>query len=390
MPKPSKRISSITKSDMEGWETYMQASERLRNGEDVLMVCIGDHDFPTPHDTLAAAHIAIDEGRHPYTEIPGQTALRQAIATFTTNETGAAIDPDQVVVVPGGQAALYACMQGLMDPGDHIIIISPYYVTYPGSVRAVSCTYTAVEALPDDGFQPRASAVAEAVRPNTKAVLINTPNNPTCAVYSRETLEEIGKVCTENDLWLISDEVYWTLSNGKHVSPISLPQLQERTIVINSLSKSHAMTGWRLGWTIAPTEMAHYFAQHNLVSTYGMNNFVSKAATVALNERIGVDEIAGTYRKRGMAFASAIEGANGIHIRNEPGGMYFMLDVRSIARDTRKFALELLEKEDMALMPGESFGPSASGHLRLSLCQTEDTLQEAAKRLRRFAASYIE
>ena len=388
MPEPSNRIASISETDMAGWETYKIASQRIRNGEDVLMVCIGDHDFPTPFDIVQACHKALDEGRHPYTEIPGQTPLRQAIASFTEKETGLSISPDEIVTVPGGQAALYASMQALTDPGDHIIIISPYYVTYPGTARAAGVDFTLVEALPEDGFQPKAEAIAAAIQQNTKAVLINSPNNPTCAIYSAETLEAIGKVCIDHDLWLISDEVYWTLSNGNHISPMTLPGMRERTIVINSLSKSHGMTGWRLGWIIAPGNMAYYFAQHNLITTYGMNNFVSKAATVALNERIGVDEIAETYRKRGVAFAEAIDGANGIHIRNEPGGMYFMLDIRSIAKDSQKFALELLDAEDMALMPGDSFGPSAAGHLRLSLCQNEDKLREAAKRLLRFAANY--
>ena len=388
MPSPSDRIAAISKSDMEGWETYMKAAERERNGEDILMVCIGDHDFDTPHGTIEACHKALDEKRHSYSEIPGQTVLREAIAEFSSSGYGVDVSPDEVVVVPGGQAGLYAATQAVINPGEHIIIISPYYVTYPGTIRAASGTYTEVEASPDNGFQPRAEDIAKAIQPNTKAILINTPNNPTCAIYSRQTLEEIGQVCIDHDLWLLSDEVYWTLSNGQHVSPIAIPGLRERTIVINSVSKSHGMTGWRLGWTIAPKQMAYYFAQHNLVSTYGLNSFVGKATAVAIKERIGVDEIAETYRNRGIAFAEAIDGANGIHIRNEPGGMYFMLDIRDIAKDAQKFAMELLEKEDMALMPGDSFGPSAAGHLRLSLCQPEDKLREAAERLRRFAATY--
>ena len=390
MPSPSVRISEISESDLEGWEVYIEAMKRIHEGQDILTVCIGDHDFPTPFDSVAACKKALDDGHHKYSEIQGQPALLEAIAKVSAKACGMPVSPAEVIAMPGGQGGLYASMQAILNPGDNIIIVSPYYVTYPGTVRAAGGTFTLVEALSEDGFQPKAEAIKAAIQPNTKAVLINSPNNPTCAIYSQDTLQSVADICIKHDLWLISDEVYWSLSNDQHISPRALPGMKERTIVVHSMSKSHGMTGWRFGWVLTSEEMAYYFVQHNLVSTYGMNDFISHAAAAALNDEIGVKEIADTYRQRGQIFYDELKGMNGIRVLNEPGGMYFMLDIRGITSDAQKFAFALLDAESVAIMPGDSFGTSACGHIRISLCQPEDKLKEAAKRLRRFASTYCE
>ncbi|MCO0638332.1 aminotransferase class I/II-fold pyridoxal phosphate-dependent enzyme, partial [Lutimaribacter sp. EGI FJ00014] len=171
----------------------------------------------------------------------------------------------------------------VLDPGSHAIIVSPYYATYPGTVRAAGATFTEVETRSDDGFEPRAAAIAEAIQPETRAILVNSPNNPTGAVYSRATMEAIAELCRKHDLWLISDEVYWTIRAGReHVSPRALPGMKERTLVVNSLSKSHGMTGWRVGWLTAPADFVRHLISLNLVSSYGMVDFVSRAATAAV------------------------------------------------------------------------------------------------------------
>ena len=390
MPSPSERITHISEGAMDGWEVHTESQKRIRAGEDILTVCIGDHDFPTPFDTVAACKEALDNGHHKYSEMQGQPALLEAMAKVSTQATGMEVMPSEVVAMPGGQGGLYASMQACINPGDHVVIASPHYVTYPGTVRAAGGTFTLVDSSPDNGFEPDAAELEAAIQPNTKVMMINSPNNPTCAIFSRETLAAIADVCIRHDLWLISDEVYWSLSNGMHISPRSLPGMAERTVVIQSMSKSHAMTGWRFGWIIASEELTGYLVEHNLVSTYGMNDFISRAATKALNEDIGVAEIAETYRRRGQTFYDELKGLNGIRVLNEPGGMYFMLDIRGIASDAQKFAFGLLDAENVAIMPGESFGPSAAGHIRISLCQPEEKLKEAAMRLRRFASTYSE
>jgi len=388
MPSPSKRITEISEGDQEGWEVYLKAVEMIRAGEDVLMLSIGDHDFHTPVETINAAKQALDDGHTKYTTMQGIPQLVDAMAKVSTQALNMPVSSEEVCTVSGGQSGLYASMQAVTNPGDHVIIVSPHYVTYPGTVRSAGATFTLVSASPDNGFEPNAEDIEAAIKPNTKAILINTPNNPTCAIYSLETLEGIADVCKRHDLWLISDEVYWSLSNGKHISPRSLPGMKERTLVVMSMSKSHVMTGWRMGWVVAEPEMIHYFIQHNTVNSYGISDFISRAAAEALDNEYGVGALSELFTKRGQVFREALSGVNDIRIINDDGAMYFMIDIRNITMDAEKFAFGLLETEKVGVMPGDSFGPSAAGHIRISLCQPEELLREAATRLKRYISNY--
>ena len=387
MPEPSSRISGITPSGKDGWEVHFDAMTRKQAGEDIIMLSVGDHDFDTPSETVEAAVKYVRAGHHHYTQLPGLPRLRAAMAKLSTRCTGVETDPDQILATPGGQAALFAAVQATLDPGKHAIVVAPYYATYPGTFRAAAAGFTVVEAHAEDGFQPDPVAIEKAIQPNTRAMLINSPNNPTGAVYTRESLEAIADICRRHDLWLMSDEVYWTIAHGEHVSPRSLPGMAERTLVINSMSKSHGMTGWRIGWLTGPKPLITQLISLNLVSTYGLPDFVSRAAIEALENDWGVEEIARIYDTRRLAFLDAIHGINGITVRGSEGGMYVMLDIRAIEPDDEAFAWGLLNAEKVAVMPGSSFGDAAAGCIRISLCQPEPVLREAAARLRRHLAS---
>lgn len=388
MPKPSSRISGITPSGKDGWEVHFAAWQRLEAGEDIIMLSVGDHDFHTPAETVEAGIAALRAGHHHYTQLPGIPALREAMARISTRCTGVETSPEQVIATPGGQASLYAAVQGVLDPGDHAIVVAPYYATYPGTFRAAGADFTVVETRATDGFQPDAKAIEAAVRPNTRAMLINTPNNPTGAVYSRKSLEGIADICRRHDLWLLSDEVYWTLGDSEHLSPRALPGMDERTLVINSMSKSHGMTGWRLGWLTGPQELVTLLISLNLVTTYGLTDFVSRAAIEALNNDYGVEQIATLYAGRRKLFLDAVRGMNNVTVRGSEGGMYAMLDISAVEPDDEKFAWAFLDRENVGVMPGSSFGDAAAGHIRISLCQPEPILLEAAERLRRFVSTY--
>ena len=388
MPSPSTRISNIIPSGKDGWEVHFDAMTRKQQGEDIIMLSVGDHDFDTPSETVEATVRLVRAGHHHYVELPGLPRLREAMAKVTTRSTGVATAADQVIATPGGQAALYAAAQATLDPGSHAIVVAPYYATYPGTFRAAGADFTVVETRAEDGFQPRRETIEAAVRPTTRAILINTPNNPTGAIYSRASLEAIADVCLKHDLWLLSDEVYWTLGGGEHVSPRSLPGMAERTLVINSMSKSHGMTGWRIGWLTGPAQIIDLLISLNLVSTYGLTDFVSRAAIEALENDWGVEKIAAIYAGRRHVVLDALRGANGVAVRGSEGGMYVMLDIRAIAADDEAFAWNLLNTEKVAVMPGSSFGDAAAGCIRISLCQPDDVLREAARRIRAHLASY--
>ena len=388
MPRPSSRITGITPSGKDGWEVHFAAMTRRQAGENIIMLSVGDHDFDTPSETVEACVNAVRSGFHHYTQLPGIPRLREAMARISTRCTGVPTSKDEVIATPGGQAALYAAVQAVLDPGGHAIVVAPYYATYPGTFRAAGAGFTVVETRAEDGFQPDIAAIEKAVEPNTHAILINTPNNPTGAVYTRKSLEGIADICRRHDLWLMSDEVYWTLGGGEHVSPRALPGMAERTLVINSMSKSHGMTGWRIGWVTGPASLIRQLISLNLVTTYGLADFVSHAAVEALEKDYGVREIAERYAARRTVLLDAIRGMNEVTVRGSAGGMYVMLDIRAVEPDCEKFAWALLEKEKVSVMPGASFGDAAKGHIRISLCQPEDVLLEAAQKLRRFASNY--
>lgn len=392
MPEISQRVQNIVPEGAnDGWELHFEALGRLQAGEDILMMSVGDHEFPTPKETVEACVRELRSGHHHYTQLAGLPRLRRAMAQLSTRSTGIETVMEQVLATIGGQAALFGALQATLDPADHGIMISPYYATYPGTLNATGASHSVVEARAESGFQPSVTDIRAALRDNTRVLLINSPNNPTGAVYSRQTLEEIAQLCIEHDLWLISDEVYWThtAADHPHISPITFPGMEERTLIVNSLSKSHGMTGWRIGWLRAPATMVRKLTNLNLVSTYGLNDFVSRAAIEAIENDYGVAEIAERYASRRRAFLETVRGINAVTVRGSEGGMYLMLDVRRIASTGEEFAWALLEAEKMAVLPGEGFGHAASGHIRISLCQTEEMLTEAAERLKRFVASRV-
>ncbi|WP_295806740.1 aminotransferase class I/II-fold pyridoxal phosphate-dependent enzyme [uncultured Nitratireductor sp.] len=390
MPKPSSRISGIVPSGKNGWEIHFAAMTRKQAGENVIMLSVGDHDFDTPSETVEACVQAVRGGHHHYTQLPGLPRLRAALAALSQECTGLETDADEIMVTIGGQGALYAAFQAVLDPGAHAVIVSPYYATYPGTVRAAGGRYTEIATHAENNFEPSLEEIEAALEADTRAILINSPNNPTGAVYSRQTIERIAEICRERDLWLLSDEVYWTIRSDKeHISPRILPGMKERTLVINSLSKSHGMTGWRVGWLTGPAEMIAVMTNLNLVATYGLPDFTSHAAIAAAENAFGVREIAELYANRRETFLSAVHGMNGIIVRGSEGGMYVMLDIRAVEEDCEKFAWELLNDEDVAVLPGASFGDAAKGHIRISMCQDEETLREAARRLQRFVAARL-
>jgi arginine:pyruvate transaminase len=389
MPQPSARISRILASGKGGWEVHFAAWKRRLAGEKITMLSAGDHDFDTPAETVRACTEALEAGHHHYTPLPGLPCLRQAMAAVSTRSTCVPTQTDEVIATPGGQAALYAAVQATLDPGDHAIVVGPYYATYPGTFRAAGVDYTVVEARAEDGFQPDIDAIAAAIGSSTRAILVNTPNNPAGAVYTRDRLEAVADICRRHDLWLISDEVYWTLTGDRaHVSPRSLPGMAARTLVVNSMSKSHGMTGWRVGWLTGPQSVIRSLISLNLVTTYGLADFVSRAAAEALENDYGVAWIAKTYARRRDIFLDALGAIDGVERRGSEGGIYVMLDIRAIEPDCEAFAWALLADESICVMPGSSFGEAAAGHIRISLCQPDDMLADAAKRIGAYLAAY--
>ena len=388
--QPSTRISTLNTEGSDGWEVFYRARQRATAGEPIVELTIGEHDVSTDPSILAAMDASARGGHTGYALVPGTHALRQAVATRVTERTGVSTTPDNVMITPGGQSALFAAHMAACDPGDRALFITPYYATYPGTIRAAGAEPVAIAARSEDAFQPRPSDI-DAQAANAKSLLINSPNNPTGGVYTHATLEGIAHLCQTHDLWLISDEVYDTqVWDGAHLSPRSLPGMAERTMVIGSMSKSHAMTGSRVGWIVAPEEIIAHLIGLATNTTYGVPGFVQDAALFALGAGPELEEkIAGPFRRRRDLALRILEQQNILRAQPPSGAMYLMLDVRATGLTCRDFANQLLDETLVAVMPGESFGPAAQGHIRVAMTVGDAAFEEALSKVIAFAKAQV-
>jgi arginine:pyruvate transaminase len=381
------RVHALGGSEAAAWDIHHAAVERQARGEDVILLSVGDPDFPTPAPIVAAAKASLDAGRTRYADVVGQRELRAAIAARHAQALGQPVSPDQIVVLAGAQCALFAACQCLLQPGDAILVPEPMYVTYPATVAAAGGRLVRVPLRAESGFHLGLEALAASVTPDMRAVLLNSPHNPTGAVMTRAELEAVAALCRRHDLWLISDEVYASLLyEGEHVCPAALPGMAERTVTISSLSKSHAMTGWRVGWLIGPPELARHVGNLALCMLYGSPSFVQDAATLALTGETGETEVMrARFRRRRDAVCRRLAGLPGLACARPQGGMFVMLDVRRTGLGADAFARQLLASEGVSVLSGDAFGGAAAGHVRLSLTAPDERLAEAGNRIGRFA-----
>ncbi len=387
--KASDRITGLTGGGDDGWGLMLRARAMLDAGEDIIELTIGEHDIRTDPSILAAMHEAAMSGHTGYADMPGIPALRQAVASRVQAATGVPTGPENVVITPGGQAGLFASHIAVCQPGDRALFIDPYYATYPGTIRGASAVPVAIEARAEDGFQPCAKAIS-AVAKGAASLLINSPNNPTGILYSRKTLEGIAYVVKAHDMWLISDEVYDTqIWEGAHISPRTLPGMAERTLVIGSMSKSHAMTGSRCGWIIGPEHIITDLTNLATNTTYGVPGYIQDAALFALDQGKGLEEkVAAPFRRRRAAAKAAISAQNVVQLVPAQGAMYLMLNVHATGLSGEAFAEALLEHEKIAVMPGRSFGAAAHNHIRVAMTVKDDLFNTAIARLLDFAAKH--
>ncbi len=382
----SRRILGLTGGGSDGWDVFRRARALIGKGERVVELTIGEHDIRTDPAILKAMHEAAMAGHTGYASVPGTPDLRRAVAERVQDRTGIPTGPDNVVITPGGQAALFAAHAAVCDQGDRALFIDPYYATYPGTLRGVGAEALPVAARAENGFQPRAADIAAAA-PGARSLLVNTPNNPTGVVYTPETLEGIARVCQDHDLWLISDEVYDTqVWRGAHVSPRALPGMEARTLVVGSMSKSHAMTGSRVGWIVGPQDAVAHLINLSTHTTYGVPGFIQDAALFALRQGAALEErVAAPFRRRRAIAERVVAQSNAVRAVPCDGAMYVMLDIRATGLSGEAFANRLLDAERIAVMPGESFGRAAAGHLRIAMTIEDAAFEAALTRLVRFA-----
>ncbi len=386
MPRMSPLVARIGGKGAAAWEVHSQAMARLAAGEDVIALTIGDPDFDTPRAIVEAAVGELRAGNTHYTGIAGIPPLRAAIARYQSGLSGRDISPGEVAVLLGAQNALFSAALCLFGAGDEVIVPEPAYVTYEAVIGASGARIVWVPLRAKRGFHIDPADVAAAITERTRGMLLNFPHNPTGALLSDAAAEEIAELCRAHDLWLISDEVYSSLIfEGRHSNPGALPGMAERSVIVNSVSKSHAMTGWRLGWAVAPEPVIEAIGTLALCMLFGAPSFTQSALATCLERDLPeLAEMKDAYRRRRDLATQRLGGVPGLRLHIPESGMFMMVDVRATGLDAEDFAWRLLEAKGVSVLPGDAFGPSAAGHVRISFAVDEATLAEACERIAAF------
>jgi len=390
----SKRISAIAESAT--LKVDSKAKALIANGRPVISYAAGEPDFPTPEHIVDAAAIAVrDPKNHRYTPAAGLPEMKEAIVQKTLQDSGTAVTPGEVVVTNGGKQAVYQAFQVIIDDGDEVIVPAPYWTTYPEAIKLAGGKQIDVFAGSDQGYKVTVEQLEAAYTPKTKALLICSPSNPTGAVYSKQELTDIGNwVATKPNLWVVSDEIYQNVVyDGIRAYSITelVPELQNRTIMVNGVAKSYAMTGWRLGWMVAPDDAAK--AAGNLQShlTSNVSNISQRAAIAAITgDQEPIKKMLAAFDRRRKLAVTELNKIPGVLTPNPEGAFYVYPDVNGLlgknwAGKQITTSLELadmiLEEAEVALVPGEAFGPS--GYLRMSYALSDDQLLEGIQRLQK-------
>lgn len=374
------------------WQIHYRALELREQGVDVLLLSVGDPDFDTPRPIVQACIDSLLAGDTHYAEVRGSRGLRDSIVSRHRRRSGQTVDVDEVIVMPGAQCGVYSVVQCLLDPGDEVIVAEPMYVTYEGVFGACGARVVPVPVRPENGFRVDPADVAALITPKTRAMLLNSPNNPSGASLPLMLWQELASLCVRHNLWLISDEVYSDLLyEGEHISPASLPGMAERTATIDSLSKSHAMSGWRVGWVIGPKTLIDHLEHLSLCMLFGIPDFVQNAAQVALDGNLPeVAMMREEYRQRRDLVCASLNACPGLRAVQPDGGMFVMVDVRQTGLTAQHFAERLLEGYGVSVLAGEAFGPSAAGHIRIGLVVDRQKLADACRRIALCAADLLE
>ena len=392
-PRISKRIAAISESAT--LKVDAKAKALQAEGKAVISYAAGEPDFPTPaHIVEAAVAAAKDPKNHRYTPAVGLPELREAIAIKTKDDSGTEITASQVVVTNGGKQAVYQAFAVLLDPGDEVILPSPYWTTYPEAIALAGGKSVEVFAGSDQNYMVTVEQLEKARTPKTKAMLLCSPSNPTGSVYSLDQIKAIGEWALANQIWIVSDEIYQNvIYDGKKAYSITevVPEMKDLTIMVNGVAKSYAMTGWRLGWMAGPVDAMKAAANLQSHLSSNVNNIAQRAAIAALTgPQDEVKEMVEAFDRRRHLAVAELAKINGWLAPMPEGAFYVYSDVRGLLGKSWggkqiNTSLELcdyiLDAAEVALVPGEAFGPS--GYVRMSYALGDAQITEGIQRLQK-------
>ena len=392
----SRRVAAIAESATLAIDAKAKALKAA--GEDVIGFGAGEPDFPTPHHIVEAAVAACHQPRyHHYTPGAGLPELRAAIAAKTARDSGLRVEPSQVLVTNGGKHALYQSFTTLLDPGDEVLLPSPYWVTYPEAISLTGAEPVVVEAGQSSGFRVSVEQLEAAATDRTKLLVFVSPSNPTGAVYPREEVEAIGRWAAGRGLWVLTDEIYEHLVYGdaRFTSmPAAVPELADRCVVVNGVAKTYAMTGWRVGWLIGPPDVVKAAINLQSHATSNVANVSQAAALAAVSGDLhDVREMGAAFDRRRRKMLELLRAIPGVSCVEPEGAFYaFPSFAGVLGRELRgrrpatsmELADLILEEAKVAIVPGEAFG--APGYARLSYALGDDDLVEGVTRIAKLVA----
>ncbi len=368
-PSPTVRLSDVV-------------SQLKAQGEKILSLAIGEPDFPTPDHIVSAAKKALDDGYTKYTPALGIPELREAVAEKSATENRIPATADHVLIAPTKHALYETCI-ALLEDGDECLIPDPGWVSYGPMVELASATPVPVPAADEEGFVPRAEDIAERITPRTRMIMLNSPSNPGGSVYPRSTMKAIADLAEDHDLVLVSDEIYEKiLYEGEHVSPASLAGMFDRTVTVNGFSKTYAMTGWRLGWLVAPKPILAQIAKVQEHTITCCTAFAQKAGVAALRGPTApLERMVAEFRARRDLILKEVRKSDRMTCVTPSGAFYAFPRIHT-SRDDAAVSERLLKEAKIAVTPGSAFGDAGAGHLRLSYASPRSTITEAMARVR--------
>ena len=376
----------------EKWSMHLQAKDLRAAGVPIIQLTIGEPDVPTPPELVAAATAAMNAGRLGYCNGRGEVPLLAALAARYSHRTGRAIDTEQIIALPGTQTALYAVFMALTQTGDEVLVGDPMYATYEGIIAATGAVTVPVPLRPEHGFRMQVADVEARITPRSRVLFLNTPHNPTGAMLTLADIIALGEIARAHDLWIISDEVYEEMiyDGVPFISPFDIAELADRVIVTSSISKSHAAPGFRSGWCVGPAEFSARLLPVAETMLFGNQPFIADMTALAISQPSSVASgMATRFARRAALIHQLLHGISGLAVHLPQAGMFTVVDIRATGLTGDAFCQKLLTDHHVAVMPGESFGASLAGWVRISLTQSDADITEACLRIARFTALHI-
>ncbi|UCC94359.1 MAG: pyridoxal phosphate-dependent aminotransferase [Candidatus Omnitrophota bacterium] len=391
MKSLSQRANGVTPSPT--LAISAKAKEMKKQGVDVIIFGAGEPDFDTPKFVKQAAISAINEGFTKYTPASGTKELKEAVVAKLQRDNKLDYSANQIIISCGAKHSLYNCFQAICNPGDEVIIFSPYWVSYPEMIKLAGAVPVVVTTKEQDGFRPSLSSVTSAISQKTKAIIINSPCNPTGSVYPEELLRQIGEAAVKNDLWIISDEVYEKIifDSKEYISIAALGEdIKSHTIVVNAVSKTYAMTGWRIGYLAGPAEAIKAMGNIQSHSTSNPNSIAQRAALTALGgNQEEVSKMVVEFEKRRNFIVEKLKEFEKVSFHKPEGAFYLFLNIGSFLKQDSKgvkkinnsvdFANYLLQEAKVAVVPGSAFG--ADDYIRMSFATSIQDLSKGLDRI---------